>query len=457
MKNTLFLFIAALGLFFAAKPISANAQTILCDTPAQKAQCQALYDQTVAEQKQAESDLTAAQAKSSSLSNDIAVLSAKIKAATLDIKAKNLLIASLGNDITDKQNHINGLEDSIAAGKQTLADLLRKTNEIDTASLPQVLLSQSTISGFFKDMDTFQAVQKGLADTFAALRSDEASTSAEKDALTTRQNAEVDARYEIQQQQKNIQADQAQQKQLLAISKGDEKSYSATVAAKASKAAQILAALFPLAGAKAIQFGDAINYANIVYQKTGVQPAFLLAMLKQETGIGSNVGTCYMTSPSNGSGINTNTNTYVPNVMKPSRDVQPFLAITSSLGYDYKTTSVSCPQSIGFGGGMGPAQFIPSTWTLLIGRISAALGVTVPNPWKPLDSFMAAGLYMSDLGAASSVAVSTTAQKNAACKYYSGRACGYVSGATAYANSVLSMAYSGSNSILSQIQATQGY
>lgn len=452
-------------MFSVMGPFVLHAQTatgtIQCDTPAQKAQCQALYAQTVAEQKQAEADLAAAQAKSSSLTNDIAVLTARIKAAQLDIQAKNLLIQTLGNDIVQKQSHINDLEGQIATGKQTLADLLRKTGEFDQTSLPEVLLSETTISGFFDDVDTFQSIQQGLADTFLSLRSDEASTSAEKADLTTRQNAEVDARSEIAAQQASIQTDQKSEQQLLSISKGDEKTYASLAAQKAAKAAQILAALFPLAGgSKAIQFGDALNYAQVVYQKTGVQPAFLLAMLKQETNIGGNVGTCNLVNTTDGSGINTRTNSYIANVMKPTRDVQPFLAITSSLGLDYKTTPVSCPQSIGYGGGMGPAQFIASTWMLLKDRVVAALGLSVPaSPWKPLDSFMAAGLYMQDLGAASSVAVSTTAQKNAACKYYSGQSCGNVTGATSYANSILSIAYIGSASspsMQSLIAQTQG-
>ena len=430
-----------------------------CNTAAEKVACQAALDQALADQAAAQAQLTTAQGKSASLSQAIAVLAAKIKVAQANIKAKNLLIQTLGSDIQDKQNHITDLESRIASGKQTLADLLRKTNELDAYSLPEVLLSQSTVTGFFNDVDTFQSVQTGLQETFDMLQSDEASTSAEKDILTTRKNAETDARYAIQQQEATIQSDQAEQKQLLSISKGNEKAYSSLVAAQAMKAAQIRAALFPLAGAKAIPFGDALSYANAVYQKTGVQPAFLLAMLTQETNIGGNVGTCYMTNPSDGSGINTRNNTYVANVMKPSRDVQPFMTVVSSLGYDYKTTAVSCPQSIGYGGGMGPAQFIASTWMLLKDRVVAALGLSSPaNPWKPMDSFMAAGLYMSDLGAASTQTYSTTAQKNAACKYYSGRACGYVTGATSYANIILAMAYIGTNSkpsIQSQIDLLQ--
>ncbi len=423
----------------AFMPFLAHAQTISCQTPAEKAACQAALAQVEAEQKQAAADLASAQAQSSSLQRDIAVLDAKIKTAQLNIKAKNLLIATLGNDITSKQSHINDLESHIAKGKQTLASILRKTNEFNSASLPELLLSQSNVTSFFQDLDTFQSVQDGLKSTFWSLRSDEASTSAEKAALTARQNAEVDARYAIQQEQKNIQNDQNAKQQLLAVSKGNEKAYSTIAAQKAAQAAKIRAALFPLAGSKAIPFGDALSYATTVYQKLGVPQAFLLAILKQETNIGANVGTCYLTNPATGSGLNTRTNAVISNVMKPTRDVQPFLAITSALGYDYKTTVVSCPQSIGYGGGMGPAQFIASTWTLLQDRLADLLGVKTPNPWQPLDAFMAAGMYLADLGADSS---SYTAQKNAACRYYSGGACKASNGSSSYGASVMSLAAS---------------
>ncbi len=413
---------------------TAHAQVLTFE---QRASLQTELKQIEAESAQAQRQLVSAQAQSASLSRDIAVLEAKIKAAQLDIRGKTLLIQTLGEDITTKQRHIEFLESRINRGKETLADLLRKMNEADKRSISELLLSQSTVTGFFNDLDTFQDVQQGLADAFEQLRTDQASTTEKKNVLDERRNKTLDARHSIEVLQANIKADQAQQKQLLSISKGNEKSYSTVVRAKEARAAVIRSALFALSGAKAIPFGEAYNYANVVYQKTAVSPALLLAVLKQETNIGGNVGTCYLTNTADGSGINDRTKTLVFNVMKPSRDVQPFLSITSSLGLDYKTMPVSCPQSIGFGGGMGPAQFIASTWMLIKDRIGQALGVATPNPWKPADAFMAAGLYLYDLGASSS---SYSAQRNAACKYYSGRSCGYVAGATAYGNSVMALA-----------------
>jgi len=442
------------GILFLFVPLFSHAQTAPL-TADQRAALQAQLQQVEAQEAQAEQQLATAQSKSSSLSQAIAVLTAKINAAQLDIKAKNLLIQSLGSDIQDKTNHISDLETQIDQGKQTLADLLRKMHEIDAYSLPEVLLSQSTVSGFFNDVDTFSSLQESLQTTFALLQSDEASTSAEKDALTTRQNAEMDAKYAIQQQENSIKADQAQQKQLLSISKGNEKAYTTLVSQEAAQAAKIRAALFSLAGASAIKFGDAYNFALTVSKQTGVPPAFLLAIITQESNLGSNIGQCYISGPS-GDGVYVKTGDAVSGVMKPTRDVEPFLTITSDLNLNPYQTPVSCPLSYGYGGAMGPAQFIPSTWVLpdFNSRIQSALGIsTMPNPWNPLDAFMASGIYLSDLGADST---SYTAQKNAACKYYSGQSCGNVPGATSYGNSVLNLAYFNTNSIQSQIDALTG-
>src|SRR6185369_13159413 len=89
-----------------------------------------------------------------------------------------------------------------------------------------------------------------------------------------------------------------------------------------------------------------------------------------------------------------------PNLMKPSRDVGPFLDITGKLGFDPLKTVVSCPipSAGGYGGAMGPAQFIASTWQLFEDRLQSALG-HYANPWLAQDAFMASSMYLGDLGA----------------------------------------------------------
>jgi membrane-bound lytic murein transglycosylase B len=112
--------------------------------------------------------------------------------------------------------------------------------------------------------------------------------------------------------------------------------------------------------------------------------------------------------------------------MHPTRDVPVFLAITNALGFNAYKTVVSCPIAgvKGYGGAMGPAQFIPSTWKLFDSRVSSITGSNPSNPWAPTDAFMASALYLTDLGA---VGDSASAQNRAACKYYGsgGSSCSY--------------------------------
>jgi membrane-bound lytic murein transglycosylase B len=221
------------------------------------------------------------------------------------------------------------------------------------------------------------------------------------------------------------------------------------VAQKQARAVEIKAALFSLRDSAAIPFGQALQYANVAYQKTGVRPAFLLAILTQESALGANVGSCYVTNQQTGDGINIKKNIAVLGVMSPTRDVPPFLRILAAIGGDISRTPVSCPMSYGWGGAMGPSQFIPSTWILLDDRIASAVGISgMPDPWNPQHAFMASALYLADLGAAQG---GYTAERTAACKYYSGKACGYATGNTAYGNSVIAHANTIQTTMIDQL------
>jgi len=139
--------------------------------------------------------------------------------------------------------------------------------------------------------------------------------------------------------------------------------------------------------------------------------------------------------------------------MNPTRDVPPFLTITSDLGVDPLHTVVSCPQSVGWGGAMGPAQFIPSTWMLFTNRVASALGISgMANPWDPQNAFMASALYLSDLGASGG---GFTAEDNAACRYYSGSPCSTSSLIASYGTSVMSLASTIQTTEIDKLQAIQ--
>jgi len=406
-------------------------------TPSQKAALERELAQVEAEQKLVEIQLVKTQAQSSSLQRDISLLDQKIKAAQLNIRAKNLKIESLGKDIKQKETHITNLEKRIEKGKETLSVILRKTNETTLVTLPEMLLAQTNLSRVLQDLDEFESIQSGLKNTFEQIRSDKVETATEKNTLDKRRNIEKDAAYVIGQEKKNIEGDEKEKKRLLAVSKSSEQSYQTDLAAKRARAVQIRATLFPLRGSDPIPFGDAYRYAVAASRITGIRPAFVLAVIQQESNLGANVGTCNRKNDP----AEKHWSKIMPGPADQAaglsrRDDQSvFKRIVEALGTSPEGLPLSCPWGAGWGGAMGPAQFIPTTWALFEKRISTALGNIHPDPWNPQHAFIASALYLSDLGADSQT---YTAERNAACRYYSGRACDAKSPANAfYGNEVV--------------------
>lgn len=395
-------------------------------TPDQKVYCQQELTQIEAQLAQLVAQQKQQQQTTGTLKGDVDYLTSQINALTVKVKARSLAIASLTVDISNKATTIQTLSDKIDSENQSLAQLLRNTNEFDKENIVNLVLSDDTISDFYSDLESYSSIKEAVKASVDQINGVKAETEIQKQNLITQQNAETDAKAQLMDAQQQVAQSKAAQAQLLAISQNKEAGYALLAAQKKAQADKIRAALFPLAGiSQKIEFGTALQYADKVQQKTGVDPAFLLAILTQESNLGGNVGQCYLTDESTGAGVGINTGIVFANVMKPTRDVQSFISITNTLGINAFQTPVSCPIAGvgGYGGAMGPAQFIPSTWQLFASRLQTALG-HFANPWSPEDSFMASGLYLSDLGA---VGDSASAQNVAACKYYGsgGRSCSY--------------------------------
>lgn len=419
MKRRLFLLFFILIFIF---PVVTKAIT----QEEQDAIWRAELAQTEADIAKWQSILDNTKANTASLQQEAAILNAKIKQAQAFIKQRNIAIAKLDISIKEKTATITDLENQIEKGHESLAQLLRKTNEIDSFSLPEVVLSDQNISEFFSDIDSFQTIKKALADLFVKVRDTKDLTEKEKASLAKQQDQQYDQKTAMAAEQKKVQTDEQQKQYLIQINKTQEKTYAQVLAEQQAKAADIRAKLFHLAGGgAAIPFGTALSYAQDASAKTGVSPAFLLAILTQESNLGANVGKCYLTDSTTGAGVSVDGSRTWPNLMKANRDVQPFLSITNMLGYNAFKTVVSCPipSAGGYGGAMGPAQFIASTWKIFADRLKSELGHDA-NPWDAGDAFMASATYLDDLGAGSGT---PSGEIRAACKYYGsgGSSCSY--------------------------------
>src|SRR3989344_6710214 len=104
-----------------------------------------------------------------SLERDVAILDAKIEKAKLSIRARNIEIERLGSEIRGKESAINSLNNKILREKESLAQLIRKTNEIDSYSLPELIFANRSISDFFADLDYFDSIKAEMYRSFREL------------------------------------------------------------------------------------------------------------------------------------------------------------------------------------------------------------------------------------------------------------------------------------------------
>ncbi|MBX4192134.1 hypothetical protein KW798_01475 [Candidatus Parcubacteria bacterium] len=424
------------------KPEVAHAQTLSSE---EKAKLQSEYDQIQKEIEQWQKVLDDTRLKKNTLQGDVTTLNAQIKKAQAEISQRGNTISRLAGEINEKAARINTLEERLQNGKESLAKLMREKNSTENEPLVTLALTSQNLSDFFDNVDSIDSINRELQTRFAELREVKGETEKEKQALDDRKNQELDAKYEVEVKKKEIDQNKKEKNDLLAVTKTEESSYQTVLADRQRRAEEIRTALFGLRDSQGISFETALNYANIAQQKTGVRAAMTLAILSQESDLGKNVGSCLVKNLETGDGVGKNTGTPFQQVMKSPRDTVVFKAITDQLGKDWSMTPVSCPLgavysiSRGYGGAMGPSQFIPSTWQLYVPRLAAALGVSLPNPWNAQDAVMATALYLADLGAGIG---GYTAERNAACKYYSGRSCGVGGGPgnTTYGNSVVAKA-----------------
>lgn len=388
-------------------------------TAERQAQLQAELDRVMAEIDAQKKILSEEQKKGVSLERDVAILNAQISQAKLKIQAHDIAIQTLGKNIGQKTDRINLLGDKAEQGKSSLGQLLRKTAQIDDYSLTEIMLSNVKLSDFLQDLDSYFFVKQALNESLEVVKQARAETEVEKNSLDKQRNQEMDERISVEAEKRTIEKAEAEKKRLLNLSKTEQKNYQSQISVKEQRAAQIRSALFALRDSSAIPFGTALEYANAASAKTGVRAAFILGILTQESDLGKNIGTCnrpgdppekswkeIMPGPADkAAGLS-------------SRDDQSiFLEITASLGLDPNVTPLSCPIGKGWGGAMGPSQFIPTTWKGYASRIENVTGRGTANPWDPRDAITATAIYLADLGAG---AGGYTAERTAALKYYAG-------------------------------------
>lgn len=351
------------------------------------------YEKTINEYKK----------QGNSLKNEIGILETKIKQINTQINAINLSLQKLSSNIVQTSGEIGQTERDIDMNQEALADLIREINAYDEKGLMEILLENPKLSDFFGSVNNLLAAQESLGATVEKLTQLRGDLITHRELLAMeKEDVEALKAYQLKQKQ-SVDSVRGEKDYLLKVTKGKESEYQKLYNETQKSASEIRSRLYQLLGGGQMSFGQAYELAKIAERGTGVRAAFLLAVLDRESALGRNTGKCsYKTAMAPGPPLSSRD------------DVTPFLQITSELGLNPETTLVSCPNADGaYGGAMGPAQFIPTTWIAYKSRIAAITGNNPPSPWRNVDAFVAAGLYLKSAGAASN-------EQQAAAKYYCG-------------------------------------
>ncbi|MDD5739035.1 MAG: hypothetical protein PHY72_03920 [Candidatus Pacebacteria bacterium] len=373
--------------------------------------CKVYYEQ---KSDELETDIQKKASDKKTLSNEIATLKSKIKNLDYKISQSSIMVKDLSTQIKSTENSIGETQGQILTTQEKLALTLQLRYEEDHKSIVEVLLGEKSLSAFFDNLVALENLNMSIQDLLGEVKSLKDNLETQKASMDTEKKG-LESTIALQNLQKSDSTKQkAQQENFLKMTEKEYQQYLAQQKDAQDKASKIGSMLFQLLEVPdgGIKFEDAVSMAQAIAKQTGIRAAFSLGILWQETRIGQVQGGCYLKNTTTGDGVYIKSGNKAPQTMKPSRDIPKFLDLVASLNRagklktDAFSTPVSCcmisgGQYYGWGGAMGPAQFIASTWVLYSDKIEAITNNAPANPWSIRDAFLANALYLKDLGAGS--------------------------------------------------------
>jgi len=413
-----------------------------CNT---RKECEALLEKYEADIKELEGVIGQTEQEKKTLQNQINALRSKVQQLDLQIQQGNVMIKDLGYQIDDTEASIEQISLKVEDLRSKLANILQTIGEQDQQSIVEVLLAGKTLSDFFDNLMALESLNFKSQELLSEIK-DFKITLEEQIQTLDGEKRDLERIVQLQYLQKQqSQTTKQEQESLLRMTEAQYQQYLKEKEVVEKAADEIRAKIVDLIGipiGEAPEFGELLEIAEDVAKVVGIRPAFLLGIISQESALGRNIGQCYVTNSQTGGGVYIGSNKPVNRIMHATRDLPIFLRIagdnfsqmpvscwipicystrTSYLSLTYNNISVSstgniiCPAGYapyGFGGAMGPAQFIPSTWKMYESRLTSLFKINKPNPWNVKDALAASSLYLSELGATNKTRANEIAAAN---------------------------------------------
>lgn len=328
------------------------------------------------------SNIAELQQQGKTLKREIALFDSKIKAAELEINRTALSIEEIEKGIADKDAAMAQAELELAQGRRLLKQYVQAVYEADQEGTLEMILGNEKLSDIFDRASSLQQIQKGLQGSMAAVGRMKAALEEDRAALESRWEEFNQLKVLQEIQRRALAGQQQEKKDILVRSRGQESDYQSLIKKAKADVDSIKQTLYLLEGAGlAMSLEKAYQYAKKASVLTGIRPAFLLAVLKNESSWGEKVGT----------------GTWRKDMHV--RDQKAFLQICDELDLNPDAAAVSRKPAYGWGGAMGPAQFLPSVWSQYKETIARLTGHNPPNPWDIGDAFVAASVKLTQAGA----------------------------------------------------------
>ncbi len=394
--------------------------------------CKKYYDDEITE---IEKDVDKTGTEKKNLENEVSSLQKKVKNLDYQIYQNNIIIKDLGIQVEDTEHSIGDTIIEIEESQNGLAATLREIYEEEQKSIVEILLSEEKLSKFYDNLVALEVLSNKFGEEVENVKDLKSYLENQKESLSkdeqNMKNVVVAQKYK---KDESAEAKKEQEK-LLKFTKQEYDKYVAEKTEVEKSAAKIGNLLFQLIDVKegGIKFEEAVEISKSTSALAGIRTAFSLAILWQETRIGQVEGGCYLANKATGGGTYIKSGNKALRTLRPQprsyetfSDVYYFEQIVKGLNKagklqtDIYHTPISCGmfkdgKPFGWGGAMGPAQFIPNTWMLFDTKIAKLTGRSPANPWDVRDAFLASSLYLKDLGAGSKT---YDKEINAALRYF---------------------------------------
>lgn len=341
-------------------------------------------------------DLIKKQGETRGVSSEIIKLDRKIKLSQVFINKKTIQLKKLSRSIGENKADVKNMDNDIRKLKNSLKTLIYKKYQYKNYTTVEALFSKKTISEFFQTVELMKFLERKIFDKVKVVKKKKKDLEFLLGELEERNALEKQLILEKKSEASKIQKNKNYKTDLLGILKKEVGTKKVLIGKKTKTRKSILARKFTVASGDKVTFGEAYNIINPYKGVLGMDPAFVLAILFQESGhkgkIGGNIGRCTY-NQRNKYGNKKGGYTVMRNSQKSN-----FVKIMTGLKIPADKQKISCPipRDGGYGGAMGPAQFMPNTWMMVRARAAKIIGKS-PSQMSPFtnhDAFIASATLL---------------------------------------------------------------